>query len=134
MDLKNTLILTMGYIGILLIVIGMIIIPSQGELRDAELRTERYFEWTYDEYNDEESDYRVALDEYDNLKWRELMSIQLGYLGLAFILFTITIAILRFRKPRGQIPPPRTYPEQYPLPLEPKDILVTGKRDFEVRD
>ena len=135
MDKKNITIMAMGYIGILIIVLGIVVTPSQSEMRDAELKTEYYgsggggsFYSGYDGYNN----YQKALDDYDRLKRQQVVADHFVPIGLAMVLLTIPFAIFRYLNQDVKIP---QFPDSYPDPRlrKPKDFLLPEEIEVEER-
>jgi hypothetical protein len=131
----------MGYVGILTIVLGIVITPSQAEIKELEMKMEYYknrgaedFE-LYEE-DSEITEYGKAFDSYDRIKRQEVVAEHLVPIGLGLILLTISFAILRIRDPNFYSPYyPNTNPPPYPYQTESvrKKIYTSDTKDYEER-
>ena len=126
----------MGYVGILFIVGGFLITPSQSDIIEAE-RDIDYYRSHYDLGSDYEREqkYEDAKSNYDSLKRQENLADHFVPIGLGMILLTIPYAILAKRKEEFVPPPPPPTYEQYPYPRvrKPEDFLVNTERDVQER-
>ena len=136
MDKKNITIMVMGYIGILFMVIGFLITPSQGDMKEAEMKFESFRQnnlWNYDLNNE---NYETVKSDYDNIKRQENLAEHFVPIGLGMVLLTIPYAILATKRQEFKPPPPPTI-EQYPYPhprvRKPEDFLANPGRDVEER-
>ncbi|WP_455392862.1 hypothetical protein [[Eubacterium] cellulosolvens] len=135
MNVKNVIIMGMGYFGILLIVLGIIVTPSQEELKDAELRTEYYAGGDFDKIEgDKMTSYGNALLDYDRLKRQEVVANHLVPIGLGMVLLTIPYAILRYSRQDFKIPQSTyQYPYPYPRVHKPEDFIVDVEKEPDER-
>lgn len=130
---KEYLIMFLGYFGILFIVLGILITPSQDDLRDAELRTEHYAGGEFRITEDNEiTEYGKALGDYNKLKRREVVAEHFVPIGLGMVILTIPFAIMRFSKRAIEAPQP-PYPYPYPRVQKPEKFIVGIKEDHEER-
>jgi len=132
LSIKYDIIMIMGYIGILFMVLGIVITPSQEELKDAELRVEFYAKQSFDKTEEgKKTNYGKALEDYDKLKRQEVVANHFVPVGLGMVLLTIPFAILRYSRQYIR-PPPPTYPYEYPYPRvrKPEDFLVRRRGNF----
>ncbi len=126
MEQKDIVILVICYVGILLIIIGIAIIPSQKDLKLSEMKVENGPE--FDEKT--ENGYDETLNDYDRLKWQEELSDKLSFLGLAFIFSSITLAILRFDRQKQSFQPTMSQgPSHETRVRKPEDFLVNVPSD-----
>lgn len=134
LDKKNMIIMTMGYLGILIIVLGFIFSPSPGDLKDAENRMNYYFSNDYFGFDRNLDEYNEAWSDYDRLKRQEVVSSHLVPIGLALVALTIPFAILRFTGQGFKAPPS---PPPFPMPEQrvrkPEDFLINSETGYQER-
>jgi hypothetical protein len=132
MDRKNIIIMAMGYIGILIIVLGFILSPSPGDLKDAEIRMEYFTREGYLRYEEEVDYYELARLDYDRIKRQEVIASHLVPIGLALVFLTIPFAILRYTRQDFRPPqPPYEIPNQ--RVQKPENFLINKSTAYQER-